>query len=341
MYKGFSAAADKKQVLVSVKELKKYFNVKKGFLTRHSVCLKAVDGISFDLQQGETLGLVGESGCGKTTTGLTILRLIEPTGGKVFFAGQDILQLPAKSLRLIRREMQVIFQDPYSSLNPSMTAEQILSEPLKYHGVVEKKNISRRIRELLGFVGLSAGYLDRYPHEFSGGQRQRIVVARALSLNPRFIVCDEATSALDVSVKAQVINLLADLQAQLGLTYLFISHDMRLVRQISDRTAIMYLGKLVEMGPTEQIFVNPLHPYTIALLSAIPQPDPGAGKQRIILPGDVPSPVNIPTGCRFHTRCYLKKEICTRVEPDLAENSDSHFVSCHLSNGRRGGVTGA
>ncbi|NYE57032.1 ABC transporter ATP-binding protein [Carboxydothermus ferrireducens] len=320
------------QPLLEVRNLKKYFPVGKGFGPfKEKRWLKAVDDVSFTLYKGETLGLVGESGCGKSTTGRAILRLIEPTSGEVIFEGENILTLTQKEMRKKRREMQIIFQDPFASLDPRMTVAEIIAEPLRIFKY--KENIKKRVEELIEKVGLSRSHLDRYPHEFSGGQRQRIGIARALALNPKLIVCDEPVSALDVSVQAQVINLLEDLQKEYGLTYIFIAHDLSVVKHISQRVAVMYLGKIVESGPVDLIFNNPKHPYTIALLSAIPVPEPGAKKERIILEGDVPSPINPPAGCSFHPRCPDKKPICTEVMPEPVELENGHVVRCHLYSG--------
>ncbi|MBM3128853.1 MAG: ABC transporter ATP-binding protein [Chloroflexi bacterium] len=323
--------------LLRVENLQKYFQVRKGWLGRKIQTLKAVDGLTFDLRRGETLGLVGESGCGKTTAGKTILRLYEPDGGRVVFDGHDVVGASEKQMLALRRQMQIVFQDPYDSLNPRKTVEQALGEPMAYHRIVERRRARERVAELLSLVGLPVACMNRYPHEFSGGQRQRIVIARALCLGPQFIVCDEAVSSLDVSIQAQIINLLQDLQTQLALTFLFISHDLRIVKHISDRVAIMYLGKIVELGRTEEIYAHPLHPYTQALLSAIPVADPSNQPERIILSGDVPTPTRLPKGCRFHTRCWLKEEICARVEPGFDAVSDDHYVMCHFS--RSGKVT--
>jgi oligopeptide/dipeptide ABC transporter ATP-binding protein len=316
--------------LVEVANLKKYFPIKKGILSRTVGHVKAVDDVSFEVGQGETLGLVGESGCGKTTAGRSILRLIEPTAGEVFFEGQDVLGLSGSALRAARRSMQIIFQDPYSSLNPRMTVEGIVGEALTVHGIAKGAERRRRVEDLLVRVGLSKRHIGRYPHEFSGGQRQRIGIARALALSPKFIVCDEPVSALDVSIQAQILNLLMDLQKELGLSYLFIAHDLAVVEHISSRVAVMYLGKIVEQARSETLYENPLHPYTRALLSAVPIPDPLRKRDRILLPGDIPSPVNPPSGCRFHTRCWLAEERCKTEVPLMRPTQDGHLVACHL-----------
>jgi oligopeptide transport system ATP-binding protein len=289
--------------------------------------------VSFDIREGETLGLVGESGCGKSTTGRTILQLYRPTSGKVYYQDQDLTTLKGEELRRMRRNMQIIFQDPYASLNPRLTVGDIIGEPLEVHRVEKsKKKRQERVQELLRRVGLNPYFINRYPHEFSGGQRQRIGVARALALQPKFIICDEPISALDVSIQAQVVNLLEELQDEFGLTYLFIAHDLSMVRYISDRTAVMYLGKIVELADREELYSHPLHPYTQALLSAVPVPDPVVERtrQRMILTGDVPSPVNPPSGCNFHPRCPLAQQVCQEVEPEWREVSPSHWVACHL-----------
>jgi oligopeptide transport system ATP-binding protein len=316
--------------LIEVKGLKKYFPAGGGLLGAGGDTVKAVDDVSFQIRRGETFGLVGESGCGKSTTGRCILRLIEPTAGTVSFEGRDLLALDSGSLRGLRREMQIIFQDPYASLNPRMQVGEIIAEPLVIHRVGKSAERKPRVAELLELVGLKAEHAARYPHEFSGGQRQRIGIARALALNPKFIVCDEPVSALDVSVQAQVVNLLQDLQEQLGLTYLFISHGLSVVEHISTRVGIMYLGKLVEVAPSEAIFRNPMHPYTRALLSAIPVPDPDARRERLPLAGEIPTAIKPPSGCRFRTRCVLAEPACAEEDPPLVEVEKDHFVACRL-----------
>lgn len=319
------------QPLLEVKDLKKHFPIKKEFLSRKPAQhVKAVDGISFTLNEGETLGLVGESGCGKSTLGRTVIRLIEPTEGSVFFKGEDITHLSQEDMRALRQNFQIIFQDPYSSLNPRMTVGDIISEPFLIQKLATKKEAMEKAGDLLETVGLNRQMLSRYPHEFSGGQRQRISIARALAVNPNFVVCDECVSALDVSVQAQVINLLMQIQKDRNIAYLFISHDLRIVKHISDRIAVMYLGKIVELCDSDELFEHTLHPYSQALLSAIPVSDPDSKKERIFLPGDVPSPLNPPSGCRFHTRCPRAKEICSQVEPALTEHSPGHFCACHF-----------
>jgi oligopeptide transport system ATP-binding protein len=317
------------QPLLQVKNLKKYFPIKGGILSKTVGHVQAVDDISFDLYPGETVGLVGESGCGKSTAARTILRLIEPTGGEVVFEGQDILKLGKKPMRALRRQMQIIFQDPYASLNPRMTVASIVGEPLEIHKIAKGRAKEERVANILEKVGLRPEHMRRYPHEFSGGQRQRIGIARALALNPKLIIGDEPVSALDVSIQAQVINLLEDLQREFNLTYLIIAHDLSVVEHISDRVAVMYLGKIVELATDRELYENPSHPYTEALLSAVPRPDPSIKKQRIILPGDVPSPINPPSGCRFHTRCLYAKADCKTVEPPLQDIGDGHYVACH------------
>jgi len=326
-------SSDNQEVLVKVKNLKMYFPITQGIvIQKHVGDIKAVDGVTFNIHRGETLGLVGESGCGKSTTGRAILQLYTPTDGEVEFEGQDIVKMKGESLRKMRRRMQMIFQDPYASLNPRMTVGNIIAEPLEVHNILKRNERRDRVKELLEVVGLNPYFINRYPHEFSGGQRQRIGVARALALNPDFIVADEPISALDVSIQAQVINLLEDLQEQFGLTYLFIAHDLSVVRHISDRIAVMYLGKLVELADRHTLYHNPLHPYTQALLSAVPIPDPviEEKRQRIILEGDVPSPANPPNGCNFCTRCPKVFEPCYEQEPEFKEVEPGHWVACHL-----------
>jgi len=320
----------KNQVLLRVENLKKYFPVRRGVLSRVAGHVRAVDDISFEIRGRETLSLVGESGSGKTTTGRTILRLMEPTDGKVDFDGIDVFALESGELRALRRRMQIIFQDPYGSLNPRMTVAAMVGEPLAIHRLVPKKQRRDRIVEILELVGLEAEHMNRYPHEFSGGQRQRIGVARALAVEPELIVADEPVSALDVSIQAQILNLLEDLQDKLGLTYLFIAHDLSVVRHISNEVAVMYLGKIVERAPVDEIFSNPLHPYTVALLSSVPIPDPSARTEHAPLTGDMPSPINPPSGCRFNTRCPRVMQQCREVEPVLEGRPAGHLVACHL-----------
>jgi oligopeptide transport system ATP-binding protein len=319
--------------LLEVRGLKKYFPITQGILIQRKVAdVKAVDGVSFFVREGETLGLVGESGCGKSTTGRCILQLYKPTEGEVLFRGKDLTKLSGEDLRRMRADMQMIFQDPYASLNPRMTVGDIVGEPLEVHNIAKGKEKKARVQELLQIVGLNPYFINRYPHEFSGGQRQRIGVARALAVNPDFIVCDEPISALDVSIQAQIINLLEELQDKFHLTYLFIAHDLSVVRHISDRIAVMYLGKIMELTDRKTLYESPLHPYTRALLSAVPIPDPviEEKRERIILVGDVPSPVNPPSGCRFHTRCPLAIPICKRVEPEWRDVGGNHWVACHV-----------
>ena len=327
-----------KEVLVRVEGLKKYFPITKGIVIQRQVgAVKAVDGISFEIIRGETLGLVGESGCGKSTTGRTLLQLYRPTEGDVYFEEDNLAELKGNPLRRMRRRMQMIFQDPYASLNPRMTVGNIIGEPLEVHNVASGKERRDRVQDLLALVGLNPYFVNRYPHEFSGGQRQRIGVARALALQPDFIVCDEPISSLDVSIQAQVVNLLEELQDRLDLTYLFIAHDLSMVRHISDRMAVMYLGKLVELADRDEIYLNPLHPYTQALMSAVPVPDPEVEekRQRIILEGDLPSPANPPQGCNFNTRCPVAIETCFEVEPGFIEIKPGHFCACHLVQPQR------
>ena len=318
-----TATQTKKQELVKIKNLIKHFPVENS-----DDVVRAVDDVSFDIMAGETLGLVGESGCGKSTVGRCILRLYEPTSGEVWFENQDITDLPNREMQKLRREMQIIFQDPYASLNPRLSILSIVSEPLKIHGIGGKSEQKDRVADLLKKVGLDPNYMYRYPHEFSGGQRQRIGIARALALNPKLIICDEPVSALDVSVQAQVVNLLQDLQAEFGLTYLFISHGLAVVEHISQRVAVMYLGKIVEIAEAKELYELPLHPYTKALLSAIPLPDPKQKRERIVLEGDVPTPINPPSGCRFRTRCPWAIDDCAQVVPELREVVPGHAVAC-------------
>ena len=327
------------QPLIQVQDLKKYFPVRRGFLQRQTGEVQAVDGVSFDIKRGETLGLVGESGCGKSTTGRLILQLLEPTAGRVVMADQDLTAMGASGLQQMRSQMQMIFQDPYASLNPRMTVADIIEEPLQVHKWGNRQARKKRVRELLELVGLNPYHATRYPHEFSGGQRQRIGIARALAPEPAFIVADEPISALDVSIQAQVVNLLDDLKQELGLTYLFIAHDLAMVRYISDRVAVMYLGRIVEIGERDVVYERPLHPYTQGLLSSIPIPDPEkeANRQQIILEGDVPNPANPPTGCRFHPRCSFATAVCRKVNPDFhnwaAPGEPEHLVACHHVEG--------
>ena len=327
-----SESSNTHQQLVEVRGLKMWFPIMRGILQKHVADVKAVDGLNFDVFQGETLGLVGESGCGKSTTGRAILQLYKPTAGSVLFEGADLVALKGEDLRKMRRRMQMIFQDPYASLNPRMTVGSIVAEPLEVHNIGTKAERVERVRELLKVVGLNPYFINRYPHEFSGGQRQRIGVARALAVNPAFIVCDEPISALDVSIQAQVINLLEDLQEQFGLTYLFIAHDLSVVRHISNRIAVMYLGKIMELADRDELYRNPMHPYTQALLSAVPIPDPviEEKRQRIILEGDVPSPVNPPQGCNFSTRCPKALAMCSEQEPEFRDYGSGHWAACWL-----------
>ncbi len=323
--------ADAPDLLV-VEQLTKWFPVRKGLFSRTVGYVKAVDGVSFTIRKGETLGLVGESGCGKTTTGRALLRLIEPTSGSVFFEGKDVLAMSKDEVRKLRKEIQIIFQDPFSSLNPRLTVGEMLQEVLEVHQLAEGSSARRAAEQLLDIVGLRKEYLNRYPHEFSGGQRQRVGIARALAVKPKFIVCDEPVSALDVSIQSQIINLLQDLQKEFGLTYLFIAHDLSVVEHISDRVAVMYLGKVVEIAECDELYASPKHPYTEALLSAVPVPNPKAKKKRIILTGDIPSPANTPSGCAFHPRCPKVVDACKITAPQLTllSEKETHKVSCLL-----------
>ena len=324
---------NKSDVILDVKNLVKHFPITKGILIqRQTGAVKAVDDVTFQIFQGETLGLVGESGCGKTTVGRTIMHLYEPTSGEVILNGTNLSKIPREQIRQMRREMQMIFQDPYASLNPRMSVGEIIGEPYIIHNLFTKKEREEKVQELLQMVGLNPSYVNRFPHEFSGGQRQRIGIARSLALRPSLIICDEPISALDVSIQAQIINLLEDLQQSLGLTYLFIAHDLSVVRHISNRIAVMYLGVIMEMTSRDELFKNPLHPYSQALLSAVPVPDPlvEEKRQRIILEGDVPSPVNPPSGCRFRTRCFKAEPICAEQQPEYRRIKEGHYVACHL-----------
>ena len=322
-----------KETLLHVDELKMHFPIYRGVFQRQVGAVRAVDGVSFDVKRGETLGLVGESGCGKSTTGRTILQLYKPTAGSVIFDGTELVKLKGEHMRQMRRKMQMIFQDPYASLNPRMTVAQLVGEPLMVHNVATGAEINERVAHLLELVNLNPAFASRYPHEFSGGQRQRIGVARALALQPSFIICDEPISALDVSIQAQVVNLLEELQEQFNLTYLFIAHDLSMVRHISDRVAVMYLGVIVELANRDELYSKPLHPYTQALLSAVPVPDPVADlkRQRTILQGDVPSPANPPSGCRFRTRCPIAEAVCAETRPEFREIRPGHFVACFFA----------
>ena len=328
------------EVLLSVENLVKRFPIKGGIMNKEVAAVRAVSDVSFEIKRGETLGLVGESGCGKSPLGLSLLRLIEPTAGQVYFKGRDITKIGPDEMRRLRRQMQIIFQDPFASLNPRMTVEQILAEPIEIHELARSREEKRkRIFSLMDLVGLRKETISRYPHEFSGGQRQRICIARALAVEPEFIVCDEPVSALDVSIQAQIVNLLQDLQKELGLTYLFIAHDLKVVEHISTRVAVMYLGKIVEIAESEVLYADPQHPYTRALLSAIPIPDPSLKKERIILRGDVPSPINPPRGCYFHPRCPVVQDKCRTVWPSLYEiegPSLEHEAACHFARKRHG-----
>ncbi|ADL51110.1 ABC transporter ATP-binding protein [Clostridium cellulovorans] len=320
------------QKLIEIQNLSKYFKVKKGILNRNATYLKAVDNVSLYINKGETLGLVGESGCGKSTLGRTVMKLYEPTSGKILYKGEDIAGLSQKQMIPFRRKIQMIFQDPYASLDPRMTVGDIIGEAIDIHKLSRGKEREERINSLLKTVGLNSEHKNRYPHEFSGGQRQRIGIARALAVEPEFIICDEPISALDVSIQAQVVNMLEDLQQELGLTYLFIAHDLSMVKHISNRIGVMYLGKLVELADSNEVYNKPLHPYTQALLSAVPIPDPEVAQsnQRIILEGELPSPIDPPSGCRFRTRCKYAKDICAQQEPEFKEVAKGHHVACHL-----------
>lgn len=321
-----------REPLLEVRNLKKYFPVQAGFFRRVVGYVKAADNVSFKIYKGETLGLVGESGCGKSTTGRTILRLHQATEGEVFYEGRDIFKLSRKEMIKLRQKMQIIFQDPYSSLNPRMTVGDMISEPLIQHGLYKRgPELKDRVVEIIRLCGLDDYHVNRYPHEFSGGQRQRIGIARALAMNPAFVVCDEPVSALDVSIQSQIINLMKDLQNKMGLSYLFISHDLSVVKHISDRVGVMYLGSLVELATKHDLYQDPKHPYTRALLSAIPVPDPEYKREHIILEGDIPSPANPPSGCKFHTRCFMAEQICKDLEPEFKDYGNEHYCACHFA----------
>jgi oligopeptide/dipeptide ABC transporter ATP-binding protein len=320
-----------KDDLLVVRDLKKYFPVKGGLLRRTIAQVQAVDGVSFTIKRGETLGLVGESGCGKSTTGRTILRLLSATDGQVLFEDKDVLKASGREMKALRRDMQIVFQDPYASLDPRIIIGESIAEGLKIHGIGDRREQADRVRQVMLKVGLRPELARRFPHEFSGGQRQRIGIARALIMEPKLIVCDEPVSALDVSIQSQVLNLLNQLQHELGLTYLFIAHNLSVVEHISDRVGVMYLGKMAELAGRDELFRNPMHPYTKALMSAIPIPDPTVRRERIILQGDVPSPLRPPSGCRFHPRCWLAKEICKEVDPPFEEKVPQHWVACHFA----------
>lgn len=318
--------------LLKIEDVSKCFSASEGLFFKTNKKVRALDKVSLEIKKGEILGIVGESGCGKSTLGRVILRLLDADSGKIFFDGKDILSLSKTEMREVRRDMQIVFQDPFASLNPRMKVGELIGEPLKMHGMKDTREITRRVEEITRLVGLDEYHLKKYPHEFSGGQRQRICIARALILKPKLVICDEAVSALDVSIQSQIINLLNDLKDELGLTYMFISHDLSVVKHISDRVGVMYLGKIVEVTSVENIFSEPKHPYTQALISAIPVPDPDIKKERIILKGDMPDPLNIPKGCRFHMRCIHAEKRCERIEPELKINNKDHFAACHLTD---------
>ena len=325
------------RMLLDVQNLKKHFPIKNGIFSRTKGYVKAVDGVSFQIHEGETFALIGESGCGKTTVGKMVMRLLEPTEGSIVFDGRDITHLKRKEMMEVRRNVQIIFQDPYGSLNPRMTVEELVREPMLHHRMIKAQDARAQVTQLLSMVGLGADDLSKYPHEFSGGQRQRIVIARALSLKPQLLICDEPVSALDVSVQAQVLNLLDDIQKELGIAYLFIAHGMPVIKHISDRVGIMYLGKLVEVADVDSVFESALHPYTKALMSAVPIPDPDAPKHHVALKGEIPSPIDIPSGCRFHSRCPQCMARCAQEEPTMRQIRPGHFIACHLYD-EKGGI---